>query len=49
MAMHSSGWFIPDDHLIGGGKLKFTCDETGLHVSLPEGFDRKIAFALRIR
>ena len=31
------------------GKLKFTRDETGLHVSLPEKFDGKIAFALKIR
>ena len=30
-------------------KLKFTRDETGLHVSLPEKFDGKIAFALKIR
>ena len=35
--------------LVGGGKLKFTRDETGLHVTLPEKFDGKIAFALKIR
>jgi alpha-L-fucosidase len=35
--------------LVGGGKLKFTRDETGLHVSLPEKFAGKIAFALKIR
>jgi alpha-L-fucosidase len=35
--------------LVGGGKLKFTRDEHGLHVALPEKFDRKIAFALKIR
>jgi hypothetical protein len=29
--------------------LKFTRDETGLHVSLPEKFDGKIAFALKVR
>jgi hypothetical protein len=33
---------------VGGGKLKFTRDETGLHVSLPEKFDGKTAFALKI-
>jgi alpha-L-fucosidase len=35
--------------LVGGGKLKFTRDEAGLHVSLPEKFDGKIAFALKIK
>ena len=35
--------------LIGGGKLPFTRDAGGLHVSLPEKFDGKIAFALKIR
>lgn len=35
--------------LVGGGKLKFTRDETGLHVALPEKFDGKIAFALKIK
>jgi alpha-L-fucosidase len=35
--------------LVGGGKLKFTRDDTGLHVSLPENFDGKTAFALKIR
>ena len=35
--------------LVGGGKLKFTRDETGLHVSMPEKFNGKIAFALKIR
>src|SRR5205085_3562186 len=35
--------------LVGGGKLKFTRDEAGLHVSLPEKFDGKIAFALKVR
>ncbi len=34
---------------VGGGKLKFTRDENGLHASLPEKFDGKIAFALKIR
>jgi alpha-L-fucosidase len=35
--------------LIGGGKLKFTRDAIGLHVSLPEKFNGKIAFALKVR
>jgi hypothetical protein len=35
--------------LVGGGNLEFTRDETGLHVSLPEGFTGKIAFALELR
>jgi alpha-L-fucosidase len=35
--------------LVGGGKLKFTRDADGLHVSLPEKFNGKTAFALKIR
>ena len=35
--------------LAGGGKLKFTRDENGLHVTLPEKFDGKTAFALKIQ
>ncbi len=35
--------------LVGGGKLKFTRDANGLHVSMPEKFDGKIAFALKVR
>jgi alpha-L-fucosidase len=35
--------------LLGGGKLKFTRDENGLHVSLPEKFEGKTAFALKVR
>jgi alpha-L-fucosidase len=35
--------------LVGGGKLKFTRDANGLHISLPEKFNGKIAFALKIR
>lgn len=38
----SAGWF-------GDKKVKFTRDETGLHVALPEKFNGKIAFALKIR
>jgi len=40
---------IGDVRLVGGGKLKFTRDENGLHVSLPEKFDGKLAFALKVR
>jgi len=36
-------------NLVGVGKLKFTRDETGLHVVLPQKFDGKTAFALKIR
>ena len=38
--------------LIGGGwwsKLKFTRDENGLHVTLPEKLPSQIAFALKIQ
>jgi len=38
--------------LVGGSswsRLKFTRDETGLHVSMPEKFDGKTAFALKIK
>lgn len=34
--------------LVGGGKLKFIQDEAGLRISLPEKFNGKIAFALKI-
>ena len=51
LASGSANW--PGDigsvRLVGGGKLKFTRDETGLHVTLPEKFDGQIAFALKIR
>jgi alpha-L-fucosidase len=51
LASNSSHWpgKISSVRLIGGGKLKFTREEDGLHVLLPEKFDRKIAFALEIR
>ena len=39
---------ISDVRLVGGGKLKITRDESGLHISLPEKFDGKIAIALKI-
>lgn len=35
--------------LVSGGKLEFTRDAAGLHVSLPENYDGKIALALKIR
>ena len=35
--------------LAGGGKLKFTRDEAGLHISLPEKFGGQTAFALKIK
>ncbi len=40
---------IKSVRLVGGGKLKFTRDSSGLHVALPKGFTGKIAFALKIR
>jgi alpha-L-fucosidase len=54
LAANSANWpgKIGSVRLVGGSwwnKLKFTRDETGLHVSLPEKFDGKIAFALKIR
>ena len=51
LAANSANWpgKIGSVHLVGGGKLKFTRDETGLHVSMPEKFDGKIAFALKIK
>jgi alpha-L-fucosidase len=51
LASGSANW--PGDigsvRLVGGGKLPFTRDAGGLHVLLPEKFDGKIAFALKIR
>jgi alpha-L-fucosidase len=35
--------------LAGGGNLKFTRDDAGLHVTLPEKFDGKTALALKIK
>jgi hypothetical protein len=35
--------------LVGGGNLKFSRDENGLHVSLPEKFDGKVALALKVQ
>jgi alpha-L-fucosidase len=51
LASGSANWpgNIGSVRLAGGGKLKFTRDDTGLHVMLPEKFAGKIAFALKIR
>ncbi len=52
LADNSSHWpgKIGSVRLVGSwGKLKFTRDESGLHVSLPEKFDGKTAFALKIQ
>jgi alpha-L-fucosidase len=54
LATNSANWpgKIGSVRLVGGSwwsRLKFTRDEAGLHVSLPEKFDGKIAFALKIR
>jgi alpha-L-fucosidase len=51
LAANSQHWpgKIGSVRLVSGGKLKFTRDETGLHVLLPEKFDGKIAFALKIK
>ena len=50
LARGSANWpgTIGGVRLVGGGKLKFTRDQAGLHVSLPEKFAGKIAFALKI-
>ena len=54
LAANSANWpsKIGSVRLVGGSwwnKLKFSRDETCLHVSLPEKFNGKIAFALKIR
>jgi alpha-L-fucosidase len=51
LAANSPHWpgKIGSVRLIGGDRLKFTRDESGLHVLLPEKFGGKIAFALKIR
>ncbi len=50
LASNSADWpgKIGSVRLVGGGKLKFTRDEAGLHVSLPEKFSGKTALALKI-
>ena len=51
LATNSEYWpgKIGSVRLVGGGKLKFTRDENGLHISLPEKFEGKTAFALKIQ
>jgi len=51
LANNSSEWpgNVGSVRLVGGGKLKFNRDETGLHITLPEGFTGKTALALKIR
>ena len=51
LALKSEYWpgKIGSVWLVGGGKVKFTHDEAGLHVALPEKFDGKTAFALKIK
>jgi alpha-L-fucosidase len=51
LATNSEYWSnkIGSMRLVGGGKLKFTRDETGLHITLPEKFEGKTAFALKIQ
>lgn len=51
LASKSVNWpgKIDSVRLVGGGKLKFTRDEAGLHVQLPSQFDGKIALALKVR
>ena len=48
---NSANWLgkIGSVRLVGGGKLKFTRDETGLHVTLPEKFIGQTALALKIQ
>ena len=52
LANGSANWpnKIGSVHLVGSwGKLKFSRDESGLHVTLPEKFAGKTAFTLKIR
>jgi alpha-L-fucosidase len=51
LAMNSEYWSgrINRVHLVAGSKFECTRDERGLHVKLPEKFDRKTAFALKIQ
>jgi alpha-L-fucosidase len=52
LASNTANWpaNIGSVRMLGvSGKLKFTRDETGLHVTLPEKQTSKIAFALKIR
>ena len=51
LASNSPDWpvRIGSVGLVGGGKMKFTRDEAGLHVALPEKIAGKTAFALTIK
>lgn len=51
LASNSPNWpgKIGSVRMLGAGKLKFTRDETGLHVMLPQKPKGQIAFALKIR
>jgi alpha-L-fucosidase len=54
LATNSANWpgKIGSVRLVGSSwwsRLKFTRDENGLHVALPEKFNGKITFALKIR
>ena len=51
LASNSTNWpgKISSVRLVGGSKLKFTRDEAGLHVSLPEKFAGQTTFALKIK
>ena len=51
LAANAPNWpgKIGSVRLLGGGKLKFTRDADGLHVSMPDKFDGKVAFALKIK
>ena len=51
LASHAANWpgDITSVQLLGGGKLKFTRDETGLHVTLPDRKPSDIAVALKIQ
>jgi len=51
LATNSANWpgNISNVWLVGNRKLKFTRDESGLHLTLPEKFTAKIAFALKIQ
>ena len=51
LASGSSPWpgEIGSVELVGGDRLKFTRDNDGLHISLPDSFKGEIAFALKVR
>jgi alpha-L-fucosidase len=51
LGVQSTNWpgKIRQVRLLGVGKLAFTRDEAGLHVSLPEIYEGKTALALKIR